>query len=161
MSVIFDIRTNTVKNETFVFSKKKSPILCGFYSSQENWNSSFENTFSLSFPFLFFPLVGNDFSHREIFSSLFFKDIFILRFRMPATVFIGDIAEDTRRDDIEDFLEKSKYARGERTIFGKSILKVVFRSVRWNSNEKTLWFCGFSIFSRCWWLYSGMKALIF
>jgi len=31
---------------------------------------------------------------------------------MPATVFIGDIAEDTRRDDIEDFLEKSKYARG-------------------------------------------------
>ena len=32
---------------------------------------------------------------------------------MPATVFIGDIAEDTRRDDIEDFLEKSKYARGE------------------------------------------------
>ena len=33
MSVIFDIRTNTVKNETFVFSKKKSPILCGFYSS--------------------------------------------------------------------------------------------------------------------------------
>ena len=35
---------------------------------------------------------------------------------MPATVFIGDIAEDTRRDDIEDFLEKSKYARGE--IFG-------------------------------------------
>ena len=31
---------------------------------------------------------------------------------MPATVFVGDIPEDTRRSDIEHFIEKSKYGRG-------------------------------------------------
>jgi len=32
---------------------------------------------------------------------------------MPATVFVGDIPEDTRRSDIEHFLEKSKYGKGK------------------------------------------------
>jgi len=31
---------------------------------------------------------------------------------MPATVFVGDIPDDTRRSDIEHFVEKSKYGKG-------------------------------------------------
>ena len=36
---------------------------------------------------------------------------------MPATVFVGDIPDDTRRSDIEHFVEKSKYGRGKTILF--------------------------------------------